>query len=55
MERDSKIKDRDFSKMRLALQIENGILSHVDGLHPLLSYGLFKMDQGALAYLAGLA
>ena len=57
-ERIIKIKDRDFSKMHLALQIENSVLTHVDGVHRLLSYGLFKMDQNTqevLAYVAGLA
>ena len=53
-ERISKIKNRDFSQMHLALQIENGVLTHVDGVHRLLSYGLFKMDQDVLAYVAGL-
>ena len=54
-ERIIKIKNRDFSKMHLALQAENGVLAHVDGVHRLLSYGLFKMKQDMLAYVAALA
>ena len=53
-ERISKIKDRDFSQMHLALQVENGILTHVDCLHRLLAYGLFVKNEDVLAYVAGL-
>lgn len=53
-ERISKIANRDFSQMHIALQIENGILKHVDGFHRLLAYGLSKKDQDLSAYVAGL-
>jgi hypothetical protein len=44
---------RDFSQMHIALEIENGILKHVDGVHRLLPYGLFEKDHDVLAYIAG--
>lgn len=53
-ERISKIGQRDFSLMRVALQFEKGALKHVDGVHRLLAYGLFGGDQELSAYVAGL-
>jgi hypothetical protein len=53
-ERISKIGERDFSQMHIALEIENGILKHVDGVHRLLAYGLFQKDDEVPAYVAGL-
>jgi Family of unknown function (DUF6309) len=47
------IKERDFSKMHIALEIENGILKHVDGVHRLLAYMLFEKNQEVPAYVAG--
>jgi hypothetical protein len=52
-ERIDKIMNRDFSKMHIAVQMDNDILTHVDGLHRLLAYGLVKHDQDILAYIAG--
>jgi hypothetical protein len=46
--------ERDFSQMHIALEIENGILKHVDCVHRLLAYGLFEKDHDLLAYVAGL-
>jgi hypothetical protein len=43
---------RDFSQMHIALEIENGVLKHVDGVHRLLAYGLFEKDHDVLAYIA---
>ena len=53
-ERISKLGERDFSQMHIALEIENGILKHVDGVHRLLAYGLFEKDHDVPAYVAGL-
>jgi len=53
-ERIISIKDRDFSQMHLALQLENGTLTHVDGVHRLLAYGLFDKNQDLLTYVARL-
>jgi|ERR1035437_3722689 hypothetical protein len=52
-ERICEIKDRDFSQMHIALEIENGILKHVDGVHRLLAYVLFEKNQEVRAYVAG--
>ena len=48
-----RIKDRDFSQMHIALEIEDGILKHVDGVHQLLAYVLFEKTQEIRAYVAG--
>lgn len=53
-DRISKIKDRDFSQMRIAIEIENSTLKHVDGVHRLLAYRLFDKHQDLCAYVAGL-
>jgi len=42
---------RDFSQMHIALEIENGILKHVDGVHRLLAYGLFEKGHDVFAYM----
>jgi len=47
------INDRDFSQMHLALEFENGILKHVDGVHRLLAYEHFQKEEPVLAYVAG--
>jgi hypothetical protein len=47
------IKERDFSQMHIALEVENRILKHVDGVHRLLAFALFEKDQEVLAYVAG--
>lgn len=44
---------RDFSQMRLALEIERGLFKHVDGVHRLLAYWLSEKDQEVRAYVAG--
>jgi hypothetical protein len=43
---------RDFSQKHIALESENGILKHVDGVHRLLAYGLFEKNHNVLAYVA---
>jgi hypothetical protein len=53
-ERISGLGERDFSQMHIALEIENGVLKHVDGVHRLLAYGLFEKDHDVPAYVAGL-
>jgi hypothetical protein len=53
-DRISKIKDRDFSQMRICLASEEGVLKHVDGVHRLLAYGLFNKNEELSAYVAGL-
>jgi len=53
-ERISKLGESDFSQMHIALESDNGILKHVDGVHRLLAYGLFEKDHDVLAYVAGL-
>jgi len=52
-ERINKQKERDFSQMHIALESDNGILKHVDGVHRLLAYVLFDKDQEVPAYVAG--
>lgn len=52
-ERITGLGERDFSHMHIALETENGILKHVDGVHRLLAYGLFEKDHDVLAYIAG--
>ncbi len=47
-------KDRDFSRMHIALESMNDILKHVDGVHRLLAYRLFEKDLEVPAYVAGL-
>jgi hypothetical protein len=47
------INERGFTHMRIALEAENSILKHVDGVHRLLAYGLFQRDEEILAYVAG--
>jgi hypothetical protein len=49
----SRIKERDFSLMHIALEVENGVFKHVDGVHRLLAYVLFDKDQEVLANVAG--
>ena len=49
----SDLGQRDFSHMHIALESENGILKHVDGVHRLLAYGLFEKGHDVLAYVAG--
>jgi hypothetical protein len=38
--------------MRLALEIEKGMLKHVDGVHRLLSYVYFQKGDTVHAYVA---
>jgi len=47
------INERDFSQMHLALEIENSMLKHVDGVHRLLSYVYFQKGDTVHAYVAG--
>ena len=45
-------KNRDFSKTHLFLKFENGVLSHLDGLHRLLAWAIFDKDQELDAYVS---
>jgi Family of unknown function (DUF6309) len=44
-------KDRDFSQTHIFLEAENGILKHLDGLHRLLAWKLFKKQEEPMAYV----